>query len=70
MHNDDDSVSKSTTETHRLFDVRVCLMPDFAGPTSRDHRVQRVDKRRNSARFPLYLAAGRVLSNPPIIVAP
>jgi hypothetical protein len=35
-----------------------------------DHRAQRVDNSRNSARFPLYLAAGRVLSNPPIIVAP
>jgi hypothetical protein len=42
----------------------------FWRATSRDHRIQRVDNRRNSARFPLYLAAGRVLSNPPIIVAP
>ena len=36
----------------------------------RDHRTQRVDNRRNSAQLPLYLAAGRVLSNPPIIVVP
>jgi hypothetical protein len=35
-----------------------------------DHRDQRVDNRRKSARLPLYLAAGRVLSNPPIIVVP
>ena len=35
-----------------------------------NHRNQRVDNRRKSARLPLYLAAGRVLSNPPIIVVP
>jgi hypothetical protein len=34
------------------------------------HRIQRVDNKRNSARLPRYLAAGRVFSNPPIIVAP
>jgi hypothetical protein len=32
--------------------------------------LQRVDNRRNSALLPLYLAAGRVASNPPMIVAP
>jgi len=41
------------------------LARDFA-----HHRIQRVDNKRNSARLPRYLAAGRVLSNPPIIVAP
>jgi hypothetical protein len=41
------------------------LARDFA-----HHRIQRVDNTRNSARLPRYLAAGRVLSNPPIIVAP
>jgi hypothetical protein len=41
------------------------LARDFA-----HHRIQHVDNRRNSARLPRYLAAGRVLSNPPIIVAP
>ena len=35
-----------------------------------DQRAQLVDSRRNSTRLPLYLAAGRVLSSPPIIVVP
>lgn len=41
------------------------LARDFA-----HHRIQRVDNKRNSARLPRYLAAGRVFSNPPIIAAP
>ena len=36
----------------------------------RDHRPQPLDNSRNSAQLPLYLAAGRVLSNPPIIIVP
>jgi len=32
--------------------------------------LQPLANRRNSARLPLYLAAGRVRSNPPIIVVP
>jgi hypothetical protein len=36
----------------------------------RDHRPQRVDNRRNSARLPLYLATRRLRSNPPIIMVP
>jgi hypothetical protein len=48
---------------------------DCHGPYARrgdfvHHRSQRVDNKRNSARLPRYLAAGRVLSNPPIIVPP
>jgi hypothetical protein len=39
-------------------------------PLPRDHRAQRVDNSRNSARLPLYLAARRVVSNPFIIVVP
>ena len=75
--NESGSIIMATTPSLRERRKRIdcstsvfCLVPDFAGPTSRDHRAQRVDNRRNSARFPLYLAAGRVLSNPPIIVAP
>jgi hypothetical protein len=68
--------------THPFSTPEVChnrtggrLRPDAAGdaPLSpRDHKAQPVDNmsNRNSARLPLYLAAGRVLSNPPIIVVP
>jgi len=44
------------------------LRDQARSPRQRDHRAHRVDNRWNSARLPLYLAAGRVLSNPPIMV--
>jgi hypothetical protein len=40
------------------------------GPCARDHRSQPKANSWNSARLPLYLAAGRLLSNPPVIVVP
>jgi hypothetical protein len=42
--------------------------PTTRSPLRGNRRL--VDNSRNSARLPLYLAAGRELSNPPIIVVP
>lgn len=57
--------------------IPIMLMPLVTSTADRtlarnfaNHRVQRVDSKRNSARLARYLAAGWVLSNPPIIVTP
>ena len=50
--------------------IRPATTASHSGARLSASSIQHVDNRRNSARLPRYLAAGRVLSYPPIIVAP
>src|ERR1700724_2880452 len=53
----------------RCVPIQIVALQGDAPRCPRDHRPHPLYNRRNSAQLPPYLAAGRVLSNPPIMAA-